>query len=195
MLQASIRRKGPLAAAVERAYRERVAAGLIKPQEEFERKPLVVLISTNGGRLIEADRVKECPPKKLAPTPKKRLRAKAPRKTKRKGEIYPRLSWIVEATARCFSLSVDDIIGSSRDEIVCRPRQVAMYLARELTIRSTTEIARSLGRRDHTTVLHGVDVIKRRMAMEPELAEKISVLRQIILAGMYVGGNDNGGAR
>lgn len=187
---------GRLCNAVQKAYAERVAAGLIKPQEESERKPLVVLISTNGGRLIEADRIKEAPPppKRKAPQPKRRRVAKAARKTKRKGEIYPKLSWIIEATARCFELSVEDILGMSREELVCRPRQVAMYLARDLTTHSTTEVARTLGRSDHTTVLHGVDVIKRRMAMEPELAEKVGTIRQIILAGMYVGGNDNGGA-
>jgi hypothetical protein len=180
--------------AVQKAYRERVAAGLIKPQEEFERKP-VVLISTNGGRLVEAD---EPPPEQMAKPPrrepKRRLIGELPKNTKRKGEVYPRLSWIVEATARYFELSVADITGPARTYKVSIPRQVAMYLAREVTTRSTTEVGVALGGRDHTTVMHGAAAIKRRMAEDPELATKVGILRQIILNGMYVGGNDNGGA-
>lgn len=181
-----------LSNAVQKAYRERVAKGLIKPQEAFERKP-VVLISTNGGRLVEADTIQKAdkPPRK---EPKRRLIPIMPRKTKRKGEVYPRLSWIVEATARYFDLTSEDIIGPSRLASVSIPRQVAMYLAREVTTRSTTEVGMAIGGRDHTTVLHGVAAVKRRMAEDPELATKVGILRQIILNGMYVGGNDNGGA-
>jgi hypothetical protein len=150
--------------AVQKAYRERVAAGLIKPQEEFERKPVVLIPIM-------------------------------PRETKRKGEVYPRLSWIVEATARYFDISTAELIGQSRAYRVCIPRQIAMYLCRDVTTRSTTEVGVALGGRDHTTIMHGVAAIKRRMAEYPELATKVGILRQIILNGMYVGGNDNGGAR
>jgi chromosomal replication initiation ATPase DnaA len=180
--------------AVQKAYRERVAAGLIQPQEEFERKP-VVLISTNVGRLVEAD---ELPPEQTAKPPRKepirRLIGDIPKETKREGKVYPKLSWIVEATARYFDLSKDGLTGPSRAYKFCIPRQIAMYLCRELTIRSTIRIGAALGERDHTTVMHGVSAIKRRMAEDPELATKIGILRQIILNGMYVGGNDNGGA-
>jgi chromosomal replication initiation ATPase DnaA len=183
--------------AVQKAYRARVAAGLIKPQEEFERKP-VVLISTNGGRLVEAgDGVTVAEPV-LKDTARKepihRLIGNIPKETKREGKVYPKLSWIVEATARYFDLSKDGLTGPSRAYKFCIPRQIAMYLCRELTIRSTIRIGAALGGRDHATVMHGVAVAKRRMSEDPELATKVGILRQIILNGVYVGGNDNGGA-
>jgi chromosomal replication initiation ATPase DnaA len=181
--------------AVQKAYRERVAAGLIKPQEE--RKP-VVLISTNGGRLVEAgDGVTVAEPvlKDTArKEPIRRLIGDIQKEAKRDGKVYPKISWIIEATARYFDLLSADLVGPSRKKRETVPRHIAMYLAIEMTIRSTTQIGVVFGGRDHTTILHGVEKAKRRMAEDQELATKVGILRQIILNGMYVGGNDNGGA-
>lgn len=187
-----------LNAAVQKAYRERVAKGLIKPQEAFERKPPVVLISTNGGRIVEADKVDE-PEKFENPPreehPKRRLIADPACQIKRKGEIYPSLSWVIKATAQYFDVLPADLIGPSRKNRETFPRQIAMYLALEVTKRSTTQVGRALGGRDHTTIMHGAAKVKRRMADDPELATKIGILRQIIMNGMYVGGNENGAGR
>lgn len=184
-----------LNAAVQKAYRERVSAGIIKPQEAFERKP-VLLISTNGGRLVEADKL---PPEQTAKPPRKepkrRLISIMPREIKHKGETYPRVSWIIKATAQYFDISSEDITGPSRKNRESFPRQVAMYLARDVTTRSTTEVGMAFGGRDHTTIVHGVAAVKRRMAEDPALTAKIGVLRQIILNGMYIGGSENRDAR
>src|SRR5208282_4802197 len=78
--------------------------------------------------------------------------------------LYPRgaapgqnkrtISEIQAATCRHFGLSSDELLSSTRTARVAWPRQVAMYLARELTGESLPAIGRHFGGRDHTTVLH-----------------------------------------
>lgn len=62
------------------------------------------------------------------------------------------IAWCVEY----FGISYDDIVSERRLAPIVRARQAAMYLARQFTVRSTTEIARQFGDRDHTTLIHGV---------------------------------------
>jgi len=59
-----------------------------------------------------------------------------------------------------------------------RPRQVAMYLAKTLTLRSLPEIGRRFGGRDHTTVLHAVRKIEGLVGNDVALAEEIEVLKR-----------------
>jgi chromosomal replication initiator protein len=61
---------------------------------------------------------------------------------------------------------------------VVRPRQVAMYLAKVLTLRSLPEIGRRFGGRDHTTVLHAVRKIEALAGNDNTLAEEIEVLKR-----------------
>src|SRR5947208_9463121 len=63
---------------------------------------------------------------------------------------------IQRVVARQYNVSRADLLSSRRTANVVRPRQVAMYLAKTLTLRSLPEIGRRFGGRDHTTVLHGV---------------------------------------
>jgi chromosomal replication initiator protein len=65
------------------------------------------------------------------------------------------------AVARKFNVSVEDIIGTKRSREIVLPRQVAMYLSRELTDSSLPCIGKAFGGKDHTTVLHSIDKIKR----------------------------------
>jgi len=65
-----------------------------------------------------------------------------------------RMSTIAQGVAAHFELSVSELISSRRSQPVTRGRQVAIYLARELTHRSLAEIGRFFGGRDHSTVLH-----------------------------------------
>ena len=59
-----------------------------------------------------------------------------------------------------------------------RPRQVAMYLAKTLTLRSLPEIGRRFGGRDHTTVLHAVRKIEGLVGNDAMLADEIEVLKR-----------------
>jgi chromosomal replication initiator protein len=61
---------------------------------------------------------------------------------------------------------------------VVRPRQVAMYLAKTLTLRSLPEIGRRFGGRDHTTVLHAVRKIENLVSTDSALAEEIELLKR-----------------
>ena len=63
---------------------------------------------------------------------------------------------IIAATARYYGVTFTEIKSDRRQKQYCRARHVAMYVCREMTTRSLPEIGRQFGRRDHTTVLHGV---------------------------------------
>jgi chromosomal replication initiator protein len=62
--------------------------------------------------------------------------------------------------------------------LAVRPRQVAMYLAKTLTLRSLPEIGRRFGGRDHTTVLHAVRKIENLVSTDTALAEEIELLKR-----------------
>jgi chromosomal replication initiator protein len=68
-----------------------------------------------------------------------------------------------------FGLTYKDLRGKRRTKAVALPRQVAMYIARELTEYSTTEVGAEFGGRDHTTVMHACQKIEDRMRMDPTL--------------------------
>ncbi|HEV8027196.1 MAG TPA: helix-turn-helix domain-containing protein, partial [Stellaceae bacterium] len=63
---------------------------------------------------------------------------------------------------------------------VARPRQVAMYLCKQLTPRSLPEIGRKFGGRDHTTVMHAVRKIEELRGNDRTLAEDIELLRRML---------------
>jgi chromosomal replication initiator protein len=69
-------------------------------------------------------------------------------------------------------------LSSRRTANVVRPRQVAMYLAKILTLRSLPEIGRRFGGRDHTTVLHAVRKIETLAGNDSALAEEIESLKR-----------------
>lgn len=74
---------------------------------------------------------------------------------------YASVARIADVVGEKFSLSRADIMSHRRTKDVSRPRQMVMYLARTLTLRTLPEIGRYLGGRDHTTVLFAVRKIKR----------------------------------
>jgi chromosomal replication initiator protein len=61
-----------------------------------------------------------------------------------------------------------------------RPRQVAMYLAKQLTSRSLPDIGRRFGGRDHTTVMHGVRRIEELKSADPQIAEDLEILQRAL---------------
>jgi chromosomal replication initiator protein len=85
---------------------------------------------------------------------------------------------IQRVVARQYNVSRADLLSSRRTANVVRPRQVAMYLAKTLTLRSLPEIGRRFGGRDHTTVLHAVRKIEGLVGNDAMLADEIEVLKR-----------------
>lgn len=94
-------------------------------------------------------------------------------------EITPSL--IINVVAEHFGVSIDDIVSKKRNKEIALPRQVYMYLCRELTDVSLDSIGSNVGGRDHTTVMHGVDKIKEDINNNEELRNKISIIRKKII--------------
>ena len=85
---------------------------------------------------------------------------------------------IMKKTCEHYNIRQSDMIGPSRARNVARPRQMAMYLCKKLTTRSLPEIGRKFGKRDHTTILHGVRRIEELMATDSQIAEDAEILRR-----------------
>jgi chromosomal replication initiator protein len=81
-----------------------------------------------------------------------------------------------------YNIRLSDIIGPKRVRVIARPRQVAMYLAKQLTTRSLPEIGRHFGGRDHTTVMHGVRRIEELKSLDNQIAEDLELLRRALEA-------------
>jgi chromosomal replication initiator protein len=87
---------------------------------------------------------------------------------------------IQRVVARQYNVSRSDLLSSRRTANVVRPRQIAMYLAKTLTLRSLPEIGRRFGGRDHTTVLHAVRKIEGLVDNDTVLAEEIELLKRLL---------------
>jgi chromosomal replication initiator protein len=85
---------------------------------------------------------------------------------------------IQRIVARQYNVSRADLLSSRRTANVVRPRQIAMFLAKTLTLRSLPEIGRRFGGRDHTTVLHAVRKIENLVHSDTALAEEIELLKR-----------------
>ncbi len=81
-----------------------------------------------------------------------------------------------------YNIRLSDIIGPKRLRSYARPRQVAMYLCKQLTSRSLPEIGRRFGGRDHTTVMHGVKRIEELKLTDGQIAEDVEMLRRALEA-------------
>ncbi|MEE9426677.1 MAG: chromosomal replication initiator protein DnaA [Paracoccaceae bacterium] len=81
-----------------------------------------------------------------------------------------------------YNIRLSDIVGPRRVRVIARPRQVAMYLAKQLTTRSLPEIGRRFGGRDHTTIIHGVRRIEELKGHDNQIAEDLELLRRSLEA-------------
>ncbi len=79
-----------------------------------------------------------------------------------------------------FNIRLSDMIGPKRMRTIARPRQIAMYLSKELTSRSLPEIGRRFGGRDHTTIMHGVRKVEELRGSDPQIAEDLELLRRLL---------------
>lgn len=87
---------------------------------------------------------------------------------------------IQKTVADFFNIKVADMYSKRRPANIARPRQIAMYLAKELTQKSLPEIGELFGGRDHTTVLHAVRKIAQDRAKSPEVNHELHVLEQTL---------------
>jgi chromosomal replication initiator protein len=87
---------------------------------------------------------------------------------------------IQKRVAEHFAIRLADMHSPRRARAVARPRQVAMYLSKQLTSRSLPEIGRKFGGRDHTTVMHAVRKIEELRASDHGFAEDIDLLRRML---------------
>ncbi len=83
---------------------------------------------------------------------------------------------VQRVVAEAHNLSVQDLKGKKRTQAITLPRQIAMFLIRELTEYSTTEVGMEFGGRDHTTVMHAVQKIEDKVKTEPNFEIKIQNL-------------------
>ncbi|MBE0413762.1 chromosomal replication initiator protein DnaA [Yoonia sp.] len=79
-----------------------------------------------------------------------------------------------------YNIRLSDMIGPKRVRNYARPRQIAMYLSKQMTKRSLPEIGRRFGGRDHTTVMHGVRRIEELKALDSQIADDLELLRRAL---------------
>lgn len=89
---------------------------------------------------------------------------------------------IQRKVAEHYNIRLSDMIGPKRLRNIARPRQIAMYLAKQLTPRSLPEIGRRFGGRDHTTIMHGVRKIEELMSTDSQLADDLQMLKRLLQA-------------
>jgi chromosomal replication initiator protein len=87
---------------------------------------------------------------------------------------------IQKRVAEHFNIKKAEMTSARRARVVARPRQVAMYLAKQLTPRSLPEIGRTFGGRDHTTVMHAIKRVEELVAGDRAFAEDVEVLRRTL---------------
>ncbi|MDR3518616.1 MAG: chromosomal replication initiator protein DnaA [Azospirillaceae bacterium] len=87
---------------------------------------------------------------------------------------------IQKKVAEHYNIRLADMHSARRARAVARPRQVAMYLSKQLTARSLPEIGRKFGGRDHTTVMHAVRKVDELRSLDPAFAEDVELLRRML---------------
>ena len=92
---------------------------------------------------------------------------------------------IIDVVASHYELSIDQICSANRSSNVAYPRQIAMYLCKQLTPASLKEIAAKLGKKDHSTILHGIKKIEEDLEVEKkanknDLSNKLDVITKLI---------------
>lgn len=91
-----------------------------------------------------------------------------------------RIEDILKVVSRHFGVSRSDILSQRRHRSVVWPRQIGMYLAKQMTSRSLPEIGRRFGNRDHTTVLHAIRKIDGELQKNPRLSDEIEDLKKLL---------------
>ena len=83
---------------------------------------------------------------------------------------------IQRKVAEYYNLRMGDLLSARRARAIARPRQIAMYISKQLTTRSLPEIGRRFGGRDHTTVMHAVKKVEELRELDPSIDEDVDLL-------------------
>jgi chromosomal replication initiator protein len=92
----------------------------------------------------------------------------------------PMVADIHTAICRHYRMTRRQLIGTSKVRSLARPRQIGMYLAKQLTQRSLPEIGRFFGGRDHTTVIHAIRRVEELRQTDPEIAFQIDCVAAMV---------------
>ena len=93
-------------------------------------------------------------------------------------KVTPEL--ILEIVSEHFSISVNDLKGSKRSSNIAIPRQIVMYLCREMTDTPLKSIGITLGGRDHATVSHGINKIATEIKIDEALDNTVDIIKKKI---------------
>ncbi len=96
----------------------------------------------------------------------------------RRRQITP--ARVVETVASFYSMDVDDLKAKSRSREIVVPRQIAMYIIREETDTSLSDIGAEFGNRDHTTVMHACDKIEKAKETDNQIRQAVLAIRQML---------------
>ncbi|QHQ36638.1 chromosomal replication initiator protein DnaA [Algicella marina] len=89
---------------------------------------------------------------------------------------------IIRKVAEHYNVRMADLLGPRRARSVSRPRQVAMFLSKNLTTKSLPEIGRRFGGRDHTTVIHAVKKVEELRTIDAQISDDVELLRRMLEA-------------
>ena len=85
---------------------------------------------------------------------------------------------ILQVVAEHFKLNSSDLVSERRNKEIVRPRQIAMYLCRNMTDTPLTTIAKCLNKKDHSTIIHGIDKITKELEKDESLQYTVDVLKK-----------------
>ena len=88
--------------------------------------------------------------------------------------------YIISVVAEHYHVTVADLCGNKRSSKIVTPRQIAMYLCRDIIDTSLKTIGKHLGDRDHTTVMHGIEKIEKEIQTNDNLKNSIETLKKKI---------------
>ena len=88
--------------------------------------------------------------------------------------------YIISVVAEHYHVTVAELCGNKRSSKIVMPRQIAMYLCREIIDTSLKTIGKNLGNRDHTTIMHGIEKIEKELATNDNLKNSIATLKKKI---------------
>ena len=86
--------------------------------------------------------------------------------------------FIIQVVAEHYNLTTSDLLSQRRSKEISYPRQVAMYLCRNMTETPLQEIGKAMGGRDHTTIIHGIEKITKDLESTPTLQNTVDILKK-----------------
>lgn len=98
--------------------------------------------------------------------------------SKKQAKVSPKV--VLQKTADYYEISYNDIVGTKRSREVVVPRQIAMFIMREELGLSFPRIAKSLGGKDHTTIMHGVNKINTQIANDSVMSQDVQSIKKIL---------------